>query len=435
MIYFDNASSKLYNHDKYINFCIDISSDFNVNRLFSNPHSMNITSSESTKKIIICRKKILDYVNADENIYDCIFTSSTTESFKIIGESFKWDNNSLIYTVDNHTSAIGMREYALKYGSSIKVIDFDNNKNIIEVNSISSGNKLEKKNNINLCVIPAESNFSGKLYNRELIFKIRQKYGNTIFFYDVAKYITSNKVSLKDNIVDITAISFYKIYGFPTGLGCMIIKKDISKYLNKVYYGGGSILSYNSYENHHVKNDILYKNFEYGSPNYLSIIYLNKLLDKTIDYEKIHNLTYFFYNKVRNISYNNSKIKFFELYDIDLNYDYQSFCKNHGSIISFNLLKSTGDYIGYKDVEKFCNEKNIALRTGTLCNNGAFIKNLKISSDLRKKIFNENIRLCNTTIQFIKSTITGVVRVSFSEDNNIQEVMNFINLIKTKFYI
>ena len=188
MIYFDNASSKLYNHNKYLEYFNDISNSLNNNYLFSNPHSLSNSSACTTQKIEIVREKVLKYVNADPEIYDCIFTSGTTDGLKMIAENFNWSlYNHLIYSIDNHTSVIGMREYALKAGSSIQVIDFDKYGILQHLSSFFDINAKniylyglqympDYKKNIedapNLCVIPAESNFSGKLYNKKLLMRL-----------------------------------------------------------------------------------------------------------------------------------------------------------------------------------------------------------------------------------------------------------------------
>lgn len=37
------------------------------------------------------------------------------------------------------------------------------------------------------------------------------------------------------------AISFYKIFGYPTGLGALIARKESLKLFRKRYFGGGTV--------------------------------------------------------------------------------------------------------------------------------------------------------------------------------------------------
>lgn len=36
-------------------------------------------------------------------------------------------------------------------------------------------------------------------------------------------------------------LSFYKLFGYPTGLGALLVRKEAARQLNKVYFGGGSV--------------------------------------------------------------------------------------------------------------------------------------------------------------------------------------------------
>lgn len=37
------------------------------------------------------------------------------------------------------------------------------------------------------------------------------------------------------------ALSYYKIFGYPTGLGALLVRKDALKHLRKRYFGGGAV--------------------------------------------------------------------------------------------------------------------------------------------------------------------------------------------------
>ena len=425
-IYFDNASSLLYSN-KLLNNLIQ---DTNC---YSNPHSLSEFSQLTTSKIDAVRNNVLKYINADENIYTCIFTSGSTDSLKRIGEYFTWNNNTnYIYTVDNHTSVVGIREYALNKGSNVTVVDFDDNN---EINELSIMFRPECKNNfgdkINLFAMPAESNFSGKIYSRDYFNLIKEKYGNTLFLYDTAKYISSNNLDLSDNLIDFCVISFYKIFGYPTGLGALIVKKDSIKYLNKSYFGGGTVNASSSEYDYVISNNLFHEWMEDGSPNYLSIISLENQLQTKVNSEYISKLTYYFYENIKDSKYSNGQ-NIFELYPNILNYTYKEFIKNHGSIITFNLLKENGEYFGYKEFEEICVLNKISVRTGCLCNTGACHKYLNISfSDMKKNFMSGHT--CSNNKDIINGKPTGAIRVSFSTINTINEIDLFLEFININF--
>ena len=435
-IYFDNASSILYSN-KLLNNIEEKEKEINY---YSNPHSLNNSSQLTNTKIELIRTKVLKYINADPTIYTCVFTGGTTDSLKKIGEYFNWNiNSNYIYTVDNHTSVIGIREYALNKGSNVTVIDFINN-NIDELSILfrqesklnnNNNNNNNNKEKINLFSMPAESNFSGKKYKKEYINLIKEKYGDTLFLYDTAKYASSNNLDISDNIIDFCVLSFYKIFGYPTGLGALIIKKDCIKHLNKNYFGGGTVSVLSTNNDYFISNNHFNSWMEDGSPNYLSIISLEQNLNSKINNDYISKLTYDFYNKIRNYKYSNGN-NVFILYDIPLDYNYTKFCKNHGSIITFNILKENGDYFGYKEFEEICVLNNISVRTGCLCNTGACHKNLNINfDDLQSNLLRGHS--CSQSIDIIDGKPTGVIRVSFGSMNTINEIDLFLEFININF--
>ena len=74
-----------------------------------------------------------------------------------------------------------------------------------------------------------------------------------------------------NNLIDITAISFYKIFGFPTGIGALIIKKDLNNYINKSYFGGGTVSSISAINDYKIFKNEIHDYFEDGTINYISI--------------------------------------------------------------------------------------------------------------------------------------------------------------------
>lgn len=59
-------------------------------------------------------EQVLNFFNASIREYSCIFTSGATAALKLIGETFPWSNQSrYMYTMENHNSVLGIREYPL----------------------------------------------------------------------------------------------------------------------------------------------------------------------------------------------------------------------------------------------------------------------------------------------------------------------------------
>ncbi len=48
-------------------------------------------------------------------------------------------------------------------------------------------------------------------------------------------------VSLEDTPVDAMAVSFYKMFGFPTGVGALVVKKSFLAQLKRPWFAGGTV--------------------------------------------------------------------------------------------------------------------------------------------------------------------------------------------------
>ena len=115
-----------------------------------------------------------------------------------------------------------------------------------------------------LFAFPAESNFSGRRYPGSLVsraqngeFGHRNESGTGLkgsnakwkVLVDTAKYCATGCFDLSAFPADFAVLSFYKIFGYPTGLGCLVVKKDTLPLLEKQYFGGGAVdaVASNSY--------------------------------------------------------------------------------------------------------------------------------------------------------------------------------------------
>lgn len=58
---------------------------------------------------------------------------------------------------------------------------------------------------------------------------------------DAAALAPSSKISLSDTPADAMAISFYKMFGFPTGVGCLVAKKSFLRQLKRPWFAGGTV--------------------------------------------------------------------------------------------------------------------------------------------------------------------------------------------------
>lgn len=58
---------------------------------------------------------------------------------------------------------------------------------------------------------------------------------------DAAALAPYSVFSLKEYSVDAMAVSFYKMFGFPTGVGALIVKKSFLAQLKRPWFAGGTV--------------------------------------------------------------------------------------------------------------------------------------------------------------------------------------------------
>lgn len=205
-------------------------------------------------------------------MHSVIFTSGCTGALKLLAETFPWSPASeqgesqrggcgsiFCFLQDNHTSVIGMREVARASGAQSVCLSPSKARSILlrDSNTVkpSSGycNGVADLSN-HLFVYPGQSNFSGCKYPEEWASLCKNGdlndhlccHGNWSVLLDAASMVTTSTLDLTTCEADFISLSFYKMFGFPTGLGALIARKDALALLRKKFYGGGAVMSYSA---------------------------------------------------------------------------------------------------------------------------------------------------------------------------------------------
>ena len=168
---------------------------------------------------------------------------------------------------DNHTSVLGMRDVVAQKGARVTCLTHNKAFKIF-TERINSDIVKSEKNTNSLFVYSAQCNFSGLKCPLEWIQKVHNGILNKVngenstkwyVLLDAAGFVGTNDLDLSIIKPDFVSISFYKMFGYPTGIGALLIKKSSADVLDKVYYGGGTVNLALSLENFHVKRDELHE--------------------------------------------------------------------------------------------------------------------------------------------------------------------------------
>ena len=173
---------------------------------------------------------------------------------KLVGDCFDWEENSHLYFLKNsHTSVVGLRECAAKEGGGFVCIT-DKELQSTDFRSYFQNNGMGEHNNgcPNLFVFPAMCNMSGKKYPLDWITTVHNTLSQWFVMVDAASFVSTSQLDLNNYKADFVPVSFYKMFGFPTGIGALLIRNESADILKKKYYGGGTVLATISSEKFHV---------------------------------------------------------------------------------------------------------------------------------------------------------------------------------------
>ena len=248
-------------------FLIAAAADFLQSNLLGNPHSHHAPSAFAMEQVRLARAAVLRYMNADPNEYEVIFTSGATAAIRIL-QHFKFDGGELLMTADNHNSVNGLREDAKRYGAIHRYAPITPDQQIDE-KALDHMLRHPRSTGEKLFAFPAKSNYTGNIHSLKWV-RRAQQLGWTVLL-DSAAYLSNSRLDLSTVKPDFVPMSFYKLFGYPTGLGCLVIKKSAYKALNKRWFSGGSILLVSVLKDFYAPETLGYARFEDGTVNYGNI--------------------------------------------------------------------------------------------------------------------------------------------------------------------
>ena len=333
-------------------------------RLFGNPHSEHGPSRAATAAIDGARRRVLRWFGVDLATHTVVFTANASAAIRLVAESYPFGaRRGLVLAADNHNSINGVREPARRAGAPIRLLPLDAELRLAqpearlrELAAASGG----------LFALPAQSNFSGVRHPLDLVALARGLGLDTLL--DAAAYVPTARLDLAACPADFTAISFYKMFGFPTGVGALIARREALARLARPWFAGGTVLFASSAaDRHRLRRGA--EGFEDGTPNFLGIAALEAGFDLVARVglerlgRRLAGLTAGFLEGLTALRHGDGSPMVRILGPHDL--------RERGAIVAFNLLDRDGTTIPYESVELRASSAGLCLRGGCFCNPGA----------------------------------------------------------------
>ena len=408
------AESQLRRHNKLL-----------AEHVFGNPHSSNPTSQAATILVEHAREYVLKFFNADPDEYLAIFTSNASGALKLVGESYPFPKGRYLLTFDNHNSVNGIREFAHLRGAQVTYIPIALPDMRIDDSQLNRELEQPSKRGHNLFAYPAQSNFSSVQHPLDWIEKAHQHGWDVLL--DAAAFVPTNKLDLRVIKPDFVPISFYKMFGYPTGLGALIARKEALAKLHRPWFAGGTITVAS------VQGDKYYmangaSAFEDGTIDYLNIpaveIGLKHIesIGYDVIHERVHALTGWLLDNLTSMKHSNG-MRLAHVYG-------PTTMDERGGAVTVNFYDPNNNALDHRFIEQQANEANISLRTGCFCNPGAGEVALEISRVELDVCFTQPGHEDRLTVDDFRSCIdgksSGAVRISVGMVTNFNDIQGFL---------
>ena len=408
------AESQLRRHNRLL-----------AEHVFGNPHSSNPTSQAATQLIEHAREYVLKFFNADPEEYLAIFAPNASGALKLVGESYPFPKGRYLLTFDNHNSVNGIREFAHARGAEVTYIPIALPDMRVDESQLRRELARPAGSGHSLFAFPAQSNFSSVQHPLEWIEQAHQHGWDVLL--DAAAFVPTNKLDLSLVKPDFVPVSFYKMFGYPTGIGALVARKEALAKLHRPWFAGGTITVAS------VQGDRYYlaegaSAFEDGTIDYLNIpaveIGLKHL--ESIGYDVIHervcSLTGWLLQNLVALKHS-SGVPLVRVYG-------PTTLERRGGAVTVNFYDRSDRALDHRFIEQQANEANISLRTGCFCNPGAGEVALGISRVELDVCFTQPGHEERLTVDDFRHCIdgksSGAVRISVGMVTNFKDIQGFL---------
>ncbi|KAF8213638.1 pyridoxal phosphate-dependent transferase [Mycena galopus ATCC 62051] len=418
--------------------------------LYSNPHSRSSSSVATSLEIEQCRGRVLEELFGlgdaqKRSQWDVVFTAGATASMKLVGYAFPWqEGTKYCYLKQSHTSLVGVRGCALARGAVVAAMDIDD---MLESSQDDSSSPT-------LFAYPAQCNATGQRLGLGYGLALKRRHPNACILLDAAAYLATAVLDLGsipfDLAPDFIACSFYKIVGYPTGLGCLVVKRSSAPFLQRNgYFGGGTIDAVSvsspfwSQPRRSLVPGPIHERFEDGTLPFLNIIALGHALDTHRRLYKSHG----------HVSKHVSGLLRFATRELSLIYHANGrpvvqqhrafgsseYLEEPGPTIGFSLLDPSSEFVGHVYLEQLATVNGFQIRTGGLCNTGLLASVFDITDQDFADEYDRG-RSCWDDEEFSgseenKNRPLGIARISFGASSTIDDVLQWLSFIRRYFVV
>jgi molybdenum cofactor sulfurtransferase len=335
--------------------------------VFGNPHSLNPTSAAMTELVEQARAAVLAFFRASPDEYVAIFTPNATGALRLVGEAYPFHaGDRFLLTFDNHNSVNGIREFARARGAETTYVPSEPGELRVDDTLLPRYLTEVAGDHHNLFAYPAQSNFSGVQHPLAWIEQAHAHGWDVLL--DAAAFVPTNRLDLNRFHPDFVALSFYKMFGWPTGVGALLARRETLAKLERPWFSGGTIVAA-FVQREWYQSAPGAAHFEDGTVNFLNLpaVEIGLRFLNRIGMERIHThvqaLAAQLLDTIVELRHTNGAPAA-AIYGPNDD-------ERRGATIAFNFLHPDGRVVDERYVDRIARNHNLSLRTGCFCNPGA----------------------------------------------------------------
>lgn len=398
--------------------------------VFGNPHSQNPTSLAMTARVEQAREAVLRHFNAPAQEYVVIFTPNASGALKLVGEAYPFTpHGHYLLTADNHNSVNGVRQFAAARGAAVTHIPVIPPELRLNRQAVAQALELATPGAPNLFAFPAQSNYSGVQHPLDLVEMAHARGWDVLL--DAAAYAPTNRLDLAVCQPDFVSISFYKMFGYPTGIGCLLARRAALARLARPWFAGGTI-SFASVRSGRHRLAPAEVGFEDGTVNYLTIpavetgLRFLSAIGMDLIHKRVTMLTGWLIETLLALRHDNGRPLVYLHGPKNL--------EQRGGTVTMNFYDPAGQAFDVYRLEQLANRSKISLRTGCFCNPGAN----EIAHDLPAQGLETYLLAqpaptpsgLNEYMQRHHARVAGATRISVGLVTNFADVHGFVTFLR-----
>ncbi|MEP6991005.1 MAG: aminotransferase class V-fold PLP-dependent enzyme [bacterium] len=397
--------------------------------ILGNPHAESPASLASTAMIDGARRRLLQFLDADAADYVVCFTANTTAAVALVGAAYPFGTDEpLVLTADNHNSVNGIREHARRAGAAVHVLPLD-----AELRLDAAEARLGSVRSIagrgGLFAFPGQSNFSGVKHPLSLV-RVAQGLGYRVLL-DAAALLPTTRVSLRRVPADFVALSFYKMFGYPTGIGALVARRDALATLRRPSFSGGTVEFVSVQGDMHAMRAGA-QGFEDGTANFLGIPAIPAGLDflESLGLDDVEQhvkaLAMQLIDALGALRHSGGSPLVHVYGPLD--------DRDRGGTVAFNVLDRSGDTIPFGRVEERARDACLSVRGGCFCNPGASEAAFAFPADLSARCLASTVASGWSVERFAECMAghpVGAVRASFGPSSNVEDMWRLVEVVRS----